>query len=85
MDNNFVPLKTILDYNQTEQEFKKLLNRLNNDTTIRIKFEFPKIEETNFLSNLSSQFDVIKKNYENYMQNPGQNKVFLHDKYACPH
>lgn len=85
MYNNFIPLKTILDYNKTEQDFKKLLYRLNNDTTIQIKIEFPKIDEKNYVNDLSSQFEAIKKNYENYKKNPGQNNVFLHNKYACPH
>lgn len=85
MENNFATLKTVLDYDKTEQEFKQLLDRLNTEITIQIKLESPNVEEKKFVSNLSSQFDTIKKNYENYKKNAGQNHVFLHIKYACPH
>lgn len=75
MDDNFVTIRTVLDYNETEQEFRKLLNRLNSETTIRIKIETPNLNEKNSLSKLFSQFETIKKSYENYGQkfaNAGQ-------------
>ena len=61
MDNNLVKVKTIIDYDQTEQEFRNVLTKLNKTASIKLK-----IEDTNtsaidsFIDKLNSAQNLYK-------------------------
>ena len=76
MSENLVTVKTILDFSETEREFKKLLNRLNSESAIKVKIDSPDVSSIDSLLNKFTELNTSIKGIQNLKElseNAGRN------------